>query len=173
MEEARQDKSSLTWGWFQANAEKALTQWTWVWANSGREWRTGKPGMLQSMGLQRADHNWATEQQASETWRKELGGEEPLRVPVIELSEKGSRDFLEHPPLKLLDDEVNSLKVTHLIYAFSHFCLRNRGWEGHVLWSSSLGPLGYSLLVDNCPKITVKQRSMSFRSVSEIIVEKY
>ena len=28
------------------------TQWTWVWANSGRQWRTGKPGMLQSMGLQ-------------------------------------------------------------------------------------------------------------------------
>ena len=26
------------------------TQWTWVWANSGRWWRTGKPGVLQSMG---------------------------------------------------------------------------------------------------------------------------
>ena len=25
------------------------TQWTGVWANSGRRWRTGKPGMLQSM----------------------------------------------------------------------------------------------------------------------------
>ena len=29
-----------------------LTQWTWVWATSGRWWRTGKPGMLQSMGSQ-------------------------------------------------------------------------------------------------------------------------
>ena len=28
------------------------TQWTWVWASSGRWWRTGKPGMLQSLGLQ-------------------------------------------------------------------------------------------------------------------------
>ena len=28
----------------------SLTQWTWVWASSGRWWRTGKPGMLQSMG---------------------------------------------------------------------------------------------------------------------------
>ena len=28
-----------------------LTQWTWVWASSGRWWRTGKPGVLQSMGL--------------------------------------------------------------------------------------------------------------------------
>ena len=26
-----------------------------VWANSGRWWRTGKPGMLQPMGLQRVD----------------------------------------------------------------------------------------------------------------------
>ena len=28
------------------------TQWTRVWANSGRWWRTGKPGVLQSVGLQ-------------------------------------------------------------------------------------------------------------------------
>ena len=26
------------------------TRWTWVWANSGRWWRTGKTGMLQSTG---------------------------------------------------------------------------------------------------------------------------
>ena len=37
------------------------TQWTGVWASSG-SWRwTGKPGMLQSLGLQRVRHNWATE----------------------------------------------------------------------------------------------------------------
>ena len=34
-----------------------LTQWTWVWASSGRWWRTGKPGVLQSMGLQRVGHD--------------------------------------------------------------------------------------------------------------------
>ena len=39
------------------------TQWTWVWANSGRQWRTGKPGMWQFMVLQIVRHNWATEQQ--------------------------------------------------------------------------------------------------------------
>ena len=33
----------------------------WVWASSGRWWRTGKPGMLQSMGSQRVGHDWATE----------------------------------------------------------------------------------------------------------------
>ena len=35
----------------------------WVWANSRRWWRTGNPGMLQSMGSQRVRHNWAGEQQ--------------------------------------------------------------------------------------------------------------
>ena len=41
----------------------SLTQWTGVWASSGRWWRTGKPCMLHSMWSQRVRHNWATEQQ--------------------------------------------------------------------------------------------------------------
>ena len=36
---------------------------TWVWASSGRRWRTGKPGILQSMGLQTVGHDWVTEWQ--------------------------------------------------------------------------------------------------------------
>ena len=31
------------------------TQWTWAWASSGSWWWTGKPGVLQSMGLQEVD----------------------------------------------------------------------------------------------------------------------
>ena len=38
----------------------SLTQRTWVWANSGKSWRTGMPGMLQSMGLR---HDWTAKQQ--------------------------------------------------------------------------------------------------------------
>ena len=30
------------------------TQWTWTWANSGSLWGTGKPDLLQSMGLQKS-----------------------------------------------------------------------------------------------------------------------
>ena len=41
----------------------SLTQWTWVWANSRRWWRTGKPGVLQSKVSQRVGHNWVPEQQ--------------------------------------------------------------------------------------------------------------
>ena len=34
------------------------TQWTWIWASSWSWWWSGKHG---SMGLQRVEHNWATE----------------------------------------------------------------------------------------------------------------
>ena len=39
----------------------SLTWWTGVWASSGSWWWTRKPVMLQSIGLQRIGHNWATE----------------------------------------------------------------------------------------------------------------
>ena len=39
------------------------THWIWVWVSSGRWWRTGKPGVLQSMGSQRVRHDWVIEQQ--------------------------------------------------------------------------------------------------------------
>ena len=46
------------WGGWVAS----LTQWTWVWVNSGSWWWTGRPGMLQSMGSQKSDKtewlNW-------------------------------------------------------------------------------------------------------------------
>ena len=50
----------------------SLTQWTWVWASSGSWWWTGKPGVLQSMQLQRAGYDWATElnwMKDREAWR--------------------------------------------------------------------------------------------------------
>ena len=40
----------------------SLTQRTWVWASSGTWWRTGKPGMLPSMGSERMRRDWATKQ---------------------------------------------------------------------------------------------------------------
>ena len=39
----------------------SLTQWTWVWVNSGNWWWTGRPGILQFIGSQRVRHNRATE----------------------------------------------------------------------------------------------------------------
>ena len=59
------------WAWLRAGGEGddrgwdgwmvSPTQWTWVWVNSRSWWWTGRPGMLQSMGLQRVRHDWATE----------------------------------------------------------------------------------------------------------------
>ena len=39
----------------------SLTQWTWVWVDSGSWWWTGRPGVLQFMWSQRVGHDWATE----------------------------------------------------------------------------------------------------------------
>ena len=50
------------------------TRWTWVWISFRSWWWTGKPVMLQSMGLQWVGHNEATElnwSQAFSTCRKQ------------------------------------------------------------------------------------------------------
>ena len=39
----------------------SLTRWTGVWASSRSWWWTRKPGVLQSMGLQRVGHDWVTQ----------------------------------------------------------------------------------------------------------------
>ena len=39
----------------------SLIWWTWVWVGSRSWWWTGKPGLLQSMRLQRVGHGWVTE----------------------------------------------------------------------------------------------------------------
>ena len=50
-------RDNRTWdGWMAS-----LTQWTWIWVNSGSWWWTRRPGMLQFMGSQRVRHDWATE----------------------------------------------------------------------------------------------------------------
>ena len=56
----------LKWwdGWMASS-----TQWTRVWANSKRQWRTGKPGGLLSMGSQRVRHPWMTEQRTTKNFK--------------------------------------------------------------------------------------------------------
>ena len=48
---------------------------TWTWVNSGSWWWTGRPGVLQPMGLQRVGRDWATElvtqkEDRVRTWEK-------------------------------------------------------------------------------------------------------
>ena len=49
--EGRKRRGNRAWDGCMAS----LTQWTWVWASSGRWWRKGKPGMLQPMGFKDLD----------------------------------------------------------------------------------------------------------------------
>ena len=55
--EGRRGRGRQRMRWLDA----ITTQWTWVWASSRSLWCTGKPRVLQSMGLQRAGHDWVTE----------------------------------------------------------------------------------------------------------------
>ena len=69
----RIDSLEKTWCWLGLKAGRegdnrgwdgwmaSLTQWTWVWVNSGSWWWTGRPGMLQSIGSQRIGHTWVAE----------------------------------------------------------------------------------------------------------------
>ena len=57
--EGRRSGNASGWdGWMAS-----LTRWTWVWASSRCWWWTGKPGMLQSMGVAKSwtkRLNWLT-----------------------------------------------------------------------------------------------------------------
>ena len=78
----RADSSEKTWCWerLKTGIERddrgcngwmaSPTWWTWVQARSGRWWKTGKPGMLLFMGLQRVWHNWVTQQQTTTIHRR-------------------------------------------------------------------------------------------------------
>ena len=82
----------------------SLTQWTWVRANSGK-WRKGKTGMLQSMGLQRAGHDWMTEQQ-----------QQGHRVVLWDLNSvlPDARTALAYPTL------YNTAEISHIAPAPGH-----------------------------------------------------
>ena len=72
-EELTHWKTHWCWDRLKAEGEKgdgrwevwmaSSIQWKWTWANSGSWWGTGKPGVLQSMGLWRVGHHLTTEQQ--------------------------------------------------------------------------------------------------------------
>ena len=61
--EGKRRRGGRGWNGWMAS----LSQWTWVWANTRRQWRTGKPGMLPTMGSQRVRYNLVTEQQQQYT----------------------------------------------------------------------------------------------------------
>ena len=66
---AGEEAGNIGWdGWMTS-----LPQWTWVWANSGKSWRAGKPSMLQSMGSQRVGPDLVIEHQKATTLLEAVG----------------------------------------------------------------------------------------------------
>ena len=82
----REEKGATGWdGWMAS-----LTQWTWFWANSGRWWGTGKPGMLQFMGSQRVWHDFTADERQQSASR-----------------EAGSKSFFAKEKTKNLGQNLN------------------------------------------------------------------
>ena len=46
----------------------SLTQWTWIWVDSGSWWRTGRPGVLWFMGSQ----SWTWLSNWTEQWKHQV-----------------------------------------------------------------------------------------------------
>ena len=55
--EGRRRRGDRGWDGWMASP----TQWTWIWVDSGSWWRTGRPGMLWFIVLQRVGHDLGTE----------------------------------------------------------------------------------------------------------------
>ena len=96
------------------------TQWTWVWANSGSWWWTGKPDVLQSIRLQRVGHYWATEL----NWETELTSPSKLSSPSLILG-ASSWVLPNHPdftPAIVLSFQEEWWKVECLFYSRFLIC---------------------------------------------------
>ena len=70
----------------------SLTRWTWIWANSRGQWRTEKPGVLQSMRLQRFRHDLVTEHNNNKTLIVATHRQSSLLSSISMKSTNGFRD---------------------------------------------------------------------------------
>ena len=107
----------------------SLTQWTWVWLNSRSWWWTGRPSVLQSMGLQRIGYHWATELNWLILWvrnsgRACSGGLRQIHMvsaQQLELEDTLWRRFYYSHAYHL--QSLLSLSIWHLMYeGFSMRC---------------------------------------------------
>ena len=123
------------------------TQCTWIWVNSGSWWWTGRPGVLQNMGLQRVGHDWVTERL---NWTELLTYADSVHCPAVVLcgyikpEEPRLESFIVFPLceslqqlsvappslLSLWNPTLSStlpcslhLPATSLVFPLSHLCL--------------------------------------------------
>ena len=96
-------------GWMESR-----TWWTWVWVNSGSWWRTGKTGVLQSMGSQRVGHDWVTELKASNPSCLALSQAPPLATSCLSPSAPHGQTLPPMPPSSFpLHTYVPAIPLVH------------------------------------------------------------
>ena len=89
-----------------------LTLWTWVWASSGSWWWTGKPDMLQSMGLQTVGHIWVTELTEVGIWILKFSQPWKFWMKSINLSNKlQCCIFVNLRPLKFKESKFTEFSM--------------------------------------------------------------
>ena len=81
------------------------TQWIYVWANSRTWWRTGKPGVLQSMGSQSIRHDLATEQQQSVIWSRIVAARMFITMP-------GRPNIAKNKQIKIFKEYYNAVYIS-------------------------------------------------------------
>ena len=115
----------------------SLTQWTWVWVNSGSWWWKGRPGMPQSMGSQRVGHDWATELNLTEHSDKTRSGGPTLdliarNLDLLCLEEHSRAPYIGRPPWSWplrttsciqRQDKARHENTVKILYIFSFFLI--------------------------------------------------
>ena len=112
MQKADSLEKTLCWERLKAGGEgnnrgwdgwiASLTRWTWVWVSSRCWWWTGRPGMLQPVGLQRVRHDWATElnSTAELLLASQVSLFERIHLPVQEIQETCVWSLVKQDPLE-------------------------------------------------------------------------
>ena len=136
-EEQTHWKRPWCWQRLRAGGEGDDRGWGgWMASDSGRWWRTGKPGVLQPMGLQRVGHHWETEQQLC----FQQGCVPSLSASWIHGSRAGILPLLinghpsQHPPP---DGPISLLEELKLSIALARADFLTT-FSPHVSWVSTL-----------------------------------
>ena len=136
------------------------TQWTWFCVNSGSWWWTGRPGVLQSMGSQRAGHDWATE---LTDWlnRCSVSSSNCCFLPCIHISEEAGRMVWYSHLLKnfrqfVVMHKVKSLGVVKKADVLIH---RHLIYESSVLYFPSwlCHSYYYIIFISKCFNTTINK----------------
>ena len=130
-------ENTLIWGRLKVGGEgddrgwdgwmASPTQWTWVCANFGSWWWTGKPSVLQSMGLQRTEwlnwtevcHSSSSREQMSFNFKAAINVHSDFGTPQNSLS---LFPFFLHPFAMKWWDWMHTDLIWHLYKFWNNHC---------------------------------------------------